>query len=252
MFTESDYQAAAQRLQVPVAAIKAVADVESNGVTHWANGLVPLLFEAHWFSHFTDHRYDADHPGISSYGWNPSLYRGGPAEYDRLEEAKALDKKGALQSASWGAFQIMGMHWRTLGYASVDAFVDAMQLPAGQLEAFVRFIERNPPLADAMLRRDWFNFAAHYNGTGNVDYYAGKIAAAFDRQSGPATPLPPATMRLGAKGGDVAKLQAALGLTVDGEFGPKTEAAVRSFQAAHPPLVADGVVGPLSRRALKI
>jgi hypothetical protein len=108
----------------------------------------------------------------------------------------------------------MGMHWRTLGYASVDAFVDAMQLPAGQLEAFVRFIERNPPLADAMLRRDWFNFAAHYNGPGQVDYYAGKIAAAFDRQSGPAAPLPPATMRLGAKGGDVAKLQAALGIKV--------------------------------------
>jgi hypothetical protein len=78
MFSEADYSAAAARLGVPVAAVRAVADVESNGVTHWADGRPPILFEAHWFSHFTDHRYDADHPAISSYGWNPSLYRGGP------------------------------------------------------------------------------------------------------------------------------------------------------------------------------
>lgn len=34
MFKDTHYDAAAARLAVPVVAVKAVADVESNGVTH--------------------------------------------------------------------------------------------------------------------------------------------------------------------------------------------------------------------------
>ena len=46
-----------------------------------------------------------------------------------------------------------------------------------------------------------------------------------------------------AGGNAVARLQAALHLPVDGEFGPETEAAVRRLQARHG-LPVDGVVGP--------
>ena len=41
----------------------------------------------------------------------------------------------------------------------------------------------------------------------------------------------------------------ALGLAVDGIFGPKTRAAVRGFQQA-PGIAADGIVGPVTWRAL--
>ena len=47
----------------------------------------------------------------------------------------------------------------------------------------------------------------------------------------------------GTPAGAVARLQAALHLSVDGEFGPETEAAVRRLQARHG-LTVDGVVGP--------
>lgn len=51
------------------------------------------------------------------------------------------------------------------------------------------------------------------------------------------------TLKRGSKGEDVKKLQKLLGITADGDFGPKTEAAVKEFQKKNG-LVADGIVGP--------
>jgi len=49
-------------------------------------------------------------------------------------------------------------------------------------------------------------------------------------------------LKLGSEGEDVKKLQTKLGVDPIGKFGPKTDAAVRTWQAANG-LTADGVVG---------
>lgn len=49
-------------------------------------------------------------------------------------------------------------------------------------------------------------------------------------------------LRWGSKGPEVRLLQKYLGVTVDGVFGPKTEAAVKAFQA-HNVMLVDGIVG---------
>lgn len=53
----------------------------------------------------------------------------------------------------------------------------------------------------------------------------------------------------GAMGEAVKELQGALGVPVDGFFGPRTEQAVKEFQAANS-LDADGIVGPRTRAKL--
>lgn len=50
-------------------------------------------------------------------------------------------------------------------------------------------------------------------------------------------------LKLGSVGEDVKKLQIKLGVDPIGKFGPKTEAAVKSWQSANG-LTADGIVGP--------
>jgi len=57
------------------------------------------------------------------------------------------------------------------------------------------------------------------------------------------------TLMQGSSGAQVASLQATLGVTADGSFGPITRAAVVAFQSANG-LVADGVVGPMTGAAL--
>lgn len=51
-------------------------------------------------------------------------------------------------------------------------------------------------------------------------------------------------------GSDVKQVQQAVGATVDGYYGPKTEQAVRNFQKKHG-LVVDGIVGPATWAKIK-
>lgn len=53
------------------------------------------------------------------------------------------------------------------------------------------------------------------------------------------------TIKLGSKGEDVKMLQMYLGITPDGEFGPKTLLKVKEWQLKNG-LVADGIIGPKS------
>ena len=79
-----------------------------------------------------------------------------------------------------------------------------------------------------------------------------RFKASWTAQTAPAV-LP--TLRQGAKGEHVKHLQARLnalqkaGLVLDGDFGPKTDAAVRAFQRSKG-LVVDGIVGPKTWAAL--
>ena len=59
------------------------------------------------------------------------------------------------------------------------------------------------------------------------------------------------TLKKGSKGDEVVTLQKALGITADGDFGPKTEAAVKEYQRTHN-LVADGIVGAKTWAALGV
>jgi hypothetical protein len=190
--TSDDFTRAATELGVPVAAIQAVTDVETSGSGFLSDGVRPeILFErhvmlkrliAHGLSQQAE-RYASQRPDIVNA--TPGGYKGGAAEYDRLDAAVNIDRTSALESCSWGAFQIMGYHWKDLGYSSVQDFVNAMYRSAGdQLDAFVRFIKANPNLARALRNKDWAGFAAGYNGPGyRANHYDEKMAAAYARHS---------------------------------------------------------------------
>jgi hypothetical protein len=79
----------------------------------------------------------------------------------------------------------MGYHWKLMGYASVQAFVNAMYSGAGaHLDAFIRFIKANPNLLSALRRQDWAAFAKGYNGADYaINKYDTKMASAFTTYS---------------------------------------------------------------------
>lgn len=179
----ADFVAAAQELRCEVAAVLAVTEVEAGKSGFLPSGRPKILFEAHLFSDRTDGKHDNTHPGISSAKWNRSLYRGGEAEYLRLEQAMALHDGAALCSASWGRFQILGAHYKRCGHATPRDFVKAMfGGERAHLDAFGRFVAADTAMLGALRRRDWAGFALLYNGPGyRANNYDGKLAAACRR-----------------------------------------------------------------------
>jgi N-acetylmuramidase/LysM domain len=181
--TDADWQRAATALGVDVAAIRAVAEVEARRSGFLEDGRPKILFEAHQFSDRTGGRFNRSHPDISSPRWNRDLYVGGAGEYPRLERAMALDRTAALESASWGRFQIMGFNHEAAGFADVESFVAAMRHSEGrQLDAFVNFIRSDPAMHRALQQHDWAGFAYRYNGEGYAaNQYDTRMAEAYRR-----------------------------------------------------------------------
>ncbi len=188
-----DLQQAAERLDVPLASVMAVNQVESRGEGFAANGRPVILFErhvmrrqllAHGMDEFSVGALSAARPGLVNI--QPGGYIGGTAEHQRLAQAQQIHVAAALESASWGLFQIMGYHWQRLGYQDAKHFADTMALSeAAQLDAFVTFIETDPALHKALKGKKWAEFAKRYNGPAYAkNLYDVKLARAYAQFAG--------------------------------------------------------------------
>ena len=137
---------------------------------------------------------------------------------------------------------------------SVDEAVTYVETLAGAIESACWFWKNNNlnALADA---RDMKAATKKINGgdlglkerTDHFTHYLATLSGGHSAPAAPAaksvTPLLEGVLKVGVKNAAVAAVQAKLGLTADGNFGPGTEAAVKKWQAANG-LAADGVVGP--------
>lgn len=184
LLEEHDYETAAYTLDCDVAAIKAVAEVESRGDGFLQNGKSKILFEGHIFYKYTKGKYKDSNPTICYTPWTTKYYLGGEKEYTRLEQAEQLDKHAARMSASYGKFQIMGFNFAACGFSTVDEFYDAMQLDEkSQLEAFCEYI-KHVGLNNALREHKWESFAKAYNGPEYwKNKYHIKLANAYDKYS---------------------------------------------------------------------
>jgi len=199
LLKHADLVNASQVLDVPLASVYAVNEVESKGNGFLPNGKPVILFERHiMYRQLATPRHEDDNPeelkrhADQLAAANPAIvnpkpggYAGGTAEHQRLSHARLIDDAAALESASWGAFQTMGFHWQRLGYASVQAFVEDMHAgESQQFAAFVRFIQTDHVLHKALKDRKWAEFAKLYNGP---DYqrnlYDTKLQRAYERHA---------------------------------------------------------------------
>jgi hypothetical protein len=185
---DEDWAKLAKALGVDEAALRAVAEVESAGSGFLPDCNLPkILFEGHAFYRLTGGRfngpeYQGKYDDISYPEWDRSKYGNAHEEWKRLEKAAQLNRAAALQSASWGMFQVMGFNYALCGYYDVEALVaDQHKSATAQLNAFARFIAR-PAFVSALKDKDWATFARLYNGKGyKANKYDTKMRDAYKR-----------------------------------------------------------------------
>lgn len=196
LLSENDLIDFANHFGLELAMVKAVNEIESGGKGFLINGKPVILFEGHVFWRELQKRGINPQIYVTDYNrdvlyerWTRSYYQGGVKEYDRLNKAMSIlnsesVKEAALSSASWGAFQIMGFHAKTLGYASVEEFVAKMNLHEREhLNAFGRFLQVNG-LIPLLASKQWAKFAERYNGSGyKVNQYDIKLEKAYQKYS---------------------------------------------------------------------
>lgn len=192
--TPGEVAMVAQSIGVSEAQVRAVAKVESSGGGYLLSGHPKILWERHWLfkrigrslsatsvagalvaaPQMGGYTLDADRDGIND-------------SWEKLIEACAVDPVAAFESASWGKFQIMGGHWKALGYPSVFDFAWSMrESELGHYRALAAFIKANGlvPALKAVSEKPATNerFARGYNGPAwRKNDYAFKLAQAMRR-----------------------------------------------------------------------
>ncbi len=196
---EQDIIATAKRLDIEVAVLKAVNEVESRGRGFNVDGSVKILFEGHVFwdqlkkRGIDPNKYVKGNESVLYPKWTKKFYLGGKGEYNRLNQAinifanapstvAAAGAEAAYASASWGLFQIMGYHFKSLGYDDIISFVSDMKESEGkQLDIFANYIGVNN-LQKFLKNKQWASFALRYNGAGyKENKYDEKLAKAYDK-----------------------------------------------------------------------
>lgn len=176
---DDELGAFAKRLGCTVRQIRAVSMVESSGGGFDRIGRPKILFERHVFHRMTNGRWSPSTFSNSAYGGydQPS--------WSKLEDACGCNPDAAFSATSWGKFQVLGSHWRKLGYASAfDLAHSTVGSEAAHYELLVRYIETfglKQAIRDLSTNPETCRaFASGYNGAGyRRNAYHEKLARAM-------------------------------------------------------------------------
>lgn len=197
MITEDEFKDAANIIGCETNAIKAVYQVEAAGKGYLPDGRVKILFEGHRFwkqlvkagiDPVTFISANKQYSNVLYQKWDKKQYKGGTKEWDRMSEAIEvctqlnLSPELALDSASYGSFQIMGSNAELCGYNSAQDMLTKYNEggESEQLQSFCRFVKATH-LDDELRDKKWVKFAEGYNGTSQaLNNYSGKLEAAYN------------------------------------------------------------------------
>jgi len=173
MIKEEDYKKLAVEFDVPATNIKKVVKVESGGQGFSKEtGKIIIQFEPSWFKRKA--------PYTPSGLWSLNKVEKQTAEWIAFNDAFSKNKEAAMESTSVGLMQVMGFHYKLLGFKTVGDMWDyAKESELNQLRLGLRFIKSNTKMYKALKLSDWETFAYYYNGAQYKKFdYANRLAKA--------------------------------------------------------------------------
>lgn len=146
------------RYGIEYALLKAFIEVESGGVGFdKTTDKIIIQFEPSW--------YKKKAPYAPSGAWSLNKVENQRREWIAFNDAFKGHPNAAMESTSIGMPQIMGFHYKMLGYKTVGAMWDDFKKGEyEQIHALVRFILATPDLLKALKKKDFHTAASIYNG----------------------------------------------------------------------------------------
>lgn len=162
--TDSQIHELAQKAGWDYAVLNAIISVESGGIGFASDtGKIIIQFEPVWF------RKKA--PYAPSGKWSVNGVERQSQEWTAFNDAFRINPDAAMESTSIGMMQVMGFHWKALGFDSVGAMWDyAKESEANQIDLAIRFCKNNSKLDLAIRNKDFPTIAYYYNGAGYKKY----------------------------------------------------------------------------------
>lgn len=148
--------------------LKAIESQESKRSAFYKPGQATILYERHYMYNILAAKgadvktISKQHPDIV----NPVSGAGGlySAQYKKLAEAKNIDEGAAIQSSSWGKYQVMGS-WYANRYKSPQELEKAMNTSEmEQLLYFGAYLKNTKGMIKALNDENWEQVAYLYNG----------------------------------------------------------------------------------------
>ncbi len=146
------------RIGVEAESLAAFIEVESGGKgLDEATGKIIIQFEP---AHFRKME-----PYAPSGKWSVNGVERQKAEWAAFNEAFSISPDSAMMATSIGLGQVLGLHWKRLGYTSVgEMWDDAKRGEDRQIFQMAEFIRTDTILLNALTRKDWHTVAVRYNG----------------------------------------------------------------------------------------
>lgn len=139
------------------AALAAFIEVESGGKGFDSNGKIILQFEPSWMRKLA--------PYTPSGAWSVNKVDVQSKEWIAFNDAFSKNPNKAMEATSIGLGQIMGFHYKRLGYSTVGAmWDDAKKGLEQQINQIAKFIMTDAKLLHALKVGDWHIVASIYNG----------------------------------------------------------------------------------------
>ncbi len=172
MITEGEYKILAADFKLPISSIKAIDSVESNGQGFdLKTGKIKIQFEPSYFKKISR---------LVKGLWSTNKVDIQIKEWQAFNDAFKKNPKAAMESTSIGRMQVMGIHWKRLGFNSVNEMWDFAKISeSNQLWLGLKFIQTDPKLYTAVKNKVWKTVAYLYNGSNYwIKGYDKKLEAA--------------------------------------------------------------------------
>lgn len=172
MITAKEYNVLAKEFGITTSKVASIDSTESSGQGFDPKtGKIIIQFEPNYFK-----RISKFFTGL----WSLNKVDVQSKEWQAFNDAFAKNPKAAMESTSIGRMQVMGEHWKRLGFKSVGEMWDfAKKSEANQLWLGLKFIATDSKLFRAVQIWDTKEVAYRYNGENYwIKGYDKKLAAA--------------------------------------------------------------------------